>query len=266
MKEKYKFLLSLRLLEYEIKELMVYSEECRVCFELLKKKLDDLCQFVICEDNLNQWQLWGCHSEVKKHSERLRETSVKALCAMEKYQSICTCNNELNLSDYINALSNSVKRELDHFCIDDTSKVLFIGSGAFPTSALTIAQEAGAKVVGLDIDNEAVELAKKVTKVSGLESRVRFSSESLYNLDFVKEATHIIIASLVRNKLEVLESLRTNINLNAKIILRYGNGLKSAFNYPLEKDLSPDWIETKISESKNIYDTIMLEKSSSLFN
>ncbi|MFJ8265571.1 hypothetical protein [Peribacillus asahii] len=78
-KEKYKFLLSLKLLEYEIKELMVYSEECCVCFELLKNKLDDLCQFVICEENLNQWELWGCHSEIKEHSEKIKGSISKGI-------------------------------------------------------------------------------------------------------------------------------------------------------------------------------------------
>lgn len=261
MKDKFELLLSLKLLECEIQELTIYSKECRECFELLKNRLDYLCQFITCEENVNQWSVWGGHQEIKEYSNRLREASVKALCDMEKYQSVCTYNNELDISDYIHMLSNSVKKELQQLCINNHSRVLFIGSGAFPTSALTIAKETGAEVMGLDIDIEAVKLAKKVAKVSGLESMVNFSSESLDELAFVKEATHIIIASLVKNKLEVLDGLKENINTNTKVILRYGNGLKSIFNYPLEKDLSAEWNQSKICQSKNIYDTIVLEKS-----
>lgn len=261
MKDKFELLLSLKLLECEITELTTYAKECRECFELLRDRLDYLCQFITCEKNLNQWSVWGGSQEIKEYSDRLREASVKALCDIEKHQSICTYNNKLDISDYINMLSNSVKRELEQFCINNHSRVLFIGSGAFPTSALTIAKETGAEVMGLDIDTEAVELAQKVTAVSGLGSTVTFSSESLDELAFVKEATHIIIASLVKNKLELLDNLKESINTNTKIILRYGNGLKSIFNYPLESDLSTEWVQNKISQSKTIYDTIVLEKS-----
>lgn len=261
MKEKYELLLSLKLLEYEIKELTIYSKECCECFELLKNKLDFLCQFITCESNENQWGLWGNDQEIIEYSGRLREASVKALCDMEKHQSVCTYNHELDISEYIHRLSHAVKDELEEFLINDQSKVLFIGAGAFPTSALTIAKETGAMVMGLDIDLEAVDLAEKVTKVSGLESKVKFSSQRLDELAFVKEATHIIIASLVKNKYEVLDGLKKVINTNTKVILRYGNGLKSIFNYPLEDDLSGEWVQNKISKKTNIYDTIVLEKS-----
>lgn len=260
MKDKYQFLLSLKLLEYEIKELTFYSKECCECFELLKNKLDDLCQFMTCEKNLNHWNRWGKDEEIKEQCEKLRETSVQALCDLEKHQSVCTYNHELEISNYISVLSHSVKDELEHFCMDQQSKVLFIGSGAFPVTALTIAKEINAEVMCLDIDVEAVDLAKKVAKISGLESMVTFSNQSLNDLAFIKEATHIIIASLVKNKLEVLSELKETINTNAKVLLRYGNGLKSIFNYPLEKDLSDEWFQTKISHSNKIYDTVILKK------
>ncbi|MFC4769092.1 nicotianamine synthase family protein, partial [Effusibacillus consociatus] len=190
--------------------------------------------------------------------------NLAALPRRNIHQSVCTCNNEFDISNYLTALSNSVKDELEEFGIDHKSKVLFIGSGAFPISALTIAKEKRVEVMCLDIDVEAVHLAKKVAKVSGLESIVEFSSKSLKELAFIKEATHIIIASLVKNKLEVLDDLKETINSNAKIMLRYGNGLKSIFNYPLEKDLSAEWVQTKITQRKTIYDTIILEKSKAL--
>ncbi|WP_432404585.1 nicotianamine synthase family protein [Wukongibacter sp. M2B1] len=261
MKNKYEFLLSLKMLQYEINELMVYSKECSECFELLRNKLDYLCEFMNCQDNAKQWELWGKHSEIKEYCEKLRETSVKALCDVEKYQSICACNNKLDTSDYMKLLSNSVKYEFETFCVDSKSKVVFIGSGAFPISAMAIAKEIGAEVLCLDIDLEAIELARDVTKVLGLESTVRFSSKTVDELSFVNEATHIIIASLVEDKYKILDDLKNKVAPNTKIILRYGNGLKEIFNYPLEKDLSKEWNQTKISKSESIYDTIVLERT-----
>ncbi len=260
MKDKYEFLLSLKILEYEINELIIYSEECCECFELLRNRLDYLCKFMVCEENVKKWELWGNHNEIKENSERLRETSVRALCHVEKYQSICACNNKLDVSSYMTLLSNSVKHEFEKFCIDSKSKVLFIGSGAFPISAMVIAQEIGAEVMCLDIDVEAIDLARKVTKVLGLESIVKFSSKTVDELCFIKEATHIIIASLVEDKFKILDNLKDKAASNVKIILRYGNGIKGIFNYPLEKDLSKEWNQTEISKNGDIYDTIVLEK------
>ncbi len=261
MKNKYEFLMSLKLLEYEIKQLNSYSKENSECFELLKNKLDYVCQFMNYEENLKLWDMWKTHREIKETSKELRETSVKALCDMEKYQSICICNNNLDISNYISLLSNSVKYELENFNINSQSKVLFIGSGAFPISAITIAKEIGAEIMCLDIDIEAVEFGRNIATVSGLDSIVKFSNENLKDLAFIKKATHIIIASLVEDKLKVLDDLKNTINKNTKIILRYGNGLKSIFNYPLDKKLPAEWIQTKVNKNKSIYDTIILEKS-----
>ncbi|SHH16497.1 nicotianamine synthase family protein [Tepidibacter thalassicus] len=261
MKDKYKLLLSLKLLEYEIKELINYSKDCYECFDFLSDKLDYLCEFMNCEENLKRWNLWKDDYQIKYYCEKLRETASNALCYIEKYQSSCIDNDELNRSNYIMMLSDSVRYEFKNLGINNKSKVIFVGSGAFPVSAITIAKEIGAQVMCVDIDNEAISLAKNVTESLKLDSIIKFSSKSLRELDFVKVATHIIVASLVKNKKEVLADLKENINTNAKIILRYGNGLKSIFNYPFEKNLSKDWIQIKIDEDKNIYDTIILERS-----
>jgi hypothetical protein len=97
--------------------------------------------------------------------------------------------------------------------------------------------------------------------MSGLESMVAFSDKRVNELAFSKEATHIIIASLVKNKLEVLEDLKSEANYDTKIVLRYGNGLKSIFNYPLDADLSGDWVQSHVSQNEHIYDTMILQKS-----
>ncbi|WP_025026452.1 nicotianamine synthase family protein [Caldalkalibacillus mannanilyticus] len=266
MRDKFELLLSLKLLEYEITELTLYSKECCDCFELLKNKLDDLCQFIVSEEKVNQWNVWGSHQEIQEYSNRVREASVKALCDIEKYQSICTCKNELDISSYLTKLSKTVKKELEVYQMDSTSKVLFIGSGAFPLSALTIAKEIKAEVLCVDIDLEAVELGQQVAKALGLESFVHFTNKNVKQLSFCSEATHIIIASLVPDKIEVLEDVKDCMQSSAKIIMRYGNGLKSIFNYPLEQDLSAEWVQTRITESTTIYDTLILEKAKSLIS
>lgn len=214
-----------------------------------------------CEENLKQWRLWRKQKEIGENVERLREASVTALCEMEKYQSACVAKNKLDISRYIAILAKSVRHELEKAGVDNNSRVLFVGAGAFPLSALTIARETGGEVWGLDIDSEAVALARKVAEVTGTEANVRFSDEALKESAFARRATHVIIASLVKNKQEVLADLQDAITADAKVILRYGNGLKSIFNYPLDKPLTAEWVQTDISQNNNIYDALLLQKA-----
>ncbi|TYR81820.1 methyltransferase domain-containing protein [Priestia megaterium] len=261
MKERYELLLSLKSLDYEISELLQYVKECKECFGILHQKLDLLCQFILSEENIQKWNEWGEDKEIQCYCEQLRETAVQALCDMEKYQSLCTYHSQFDMSEYIDQLSVSVRKEMDELHINQESKVLFIGSGAFPTTALTIAKETGAHVMGVDIDGEAIQLARKLTELSGLHSTVKFSSEELHTLAYAKEATHIIIASLVQNKMEVLNCLKDFVQPATSVIVRYGNGLKSVFNYPFKNELSNEWIQTKTRENEAIYDTIILNKA-----
>lgn len=260
MKERFQLLLSLKVTEYEINELSKFAKECDECYELLKVKLDSLHHFMTDPINLHRWQEWGKDKDILSLSEKLREASVQALCEMEKYQSVRTCNHQLNASEYITTLSQTVKHELDELHINENSKVLFIGSGAFPISALTIASEKNAEVHCIDIDEEAVEMGRKVSLITGLQDNVRFSNSVRNDLHFAHNSTHVLIASLVRNKREVLNELKDILQPHTKVILRYGNGLKSIFNYPLEMNLTKDWELQSVKRTDGIYDTMVLAK------
>lgn len=261
MKDRYAFLLTLKSLHYELHELITYAKECTDCYVLLKQKLDLLCRFILSETNQKRWQRWGTHAEILHQCERLRETSAKALCDMEKYQSQQTCNHRREATAYFSTLTQAVKQELQQAGVDCNSKVLFIGSGAFPASALTIAKVKQAQVMCLDIDREAVELARQVAQTAGLDASIQFASRKVEEESFVGEATHIIVASLVKEKWEVVDAVKRRMKPDAKIILRYGNGLKSIFNYPLEKRIPSEWKLTPIRHRKNVYDTIILQKA-----
>lgn len=260
MKSKYDLLIALKTQEYAINEIMMYSKENPDCFDLLKGKFDDLCTFMNTKERIKDWDLWGSHEEVKRYCNRLRETSIKALCDMEKYQSNCVCNQQLTMSKYLDELNQSVKKEFDKYHMNEQSKVLFIGSGAFPVSAFTIAKELKAKVIGVDIDIDATVLAKKIARTTGLSPYVQFTNAHFKKIKFISEATHIVIASLVKNKMMVLNDLKDLVNSTTKVIVRYGNGLKSIFNYPFDaKDLK-DWHCYRIEDDNQIYDTMILQR------
>lgn len=248
------------MLQHEITELSAFISKSEFCYDLLSIKLDNLSKFVVNEKNDQQWKLWGEDAQIRIHSEELREASSKAICTIEKFQSFSTFNNQSDISDYMSTLCDSVKKELDIFEINKKSKIIFIGSGAFPISALTIAKHTGAEIICLDIDEEAVEMGENLAKLIGLESSVTFTNKTVSELESINDATHVIIASLVKDKLEVLEDLKSVLPEDAQVILRYGNGLKSMFNYPLNQDLSNDWHYINVEQGKHFYDTVVLKK------
>ncbi|BCB05279.1 nicotianamine synthase family protein [Bacillus sp. KH172YL63] len=258
MKTKYELLCALQVIEFEISLLADYSRECDECYELLRQKLDELCGFIKSEENDGRWKEWGSLHEIKELSEKLRETSVSALCDMEKYQSLSA--GQRSLGRYLSSLSESVREEYRQYHIHSDSKVLFIGSGAFPTSALTMAQETGASVICLDFDQEAITLSKEVARLTGLESQLSFLHGEIHQYPDLNGITHVFIASLVKNKLEVIEELKEKVEEGAKVVVRYGNGLKSVFNYPLEETCLNGWSQS-LQEGDAIYDTLLLVRT-----
>ncbi|MDK8180234.1 nicotianamine synthase family protein [Paenibacillus sp. UMB4589-SE434] len=260
MKQKYALLLALQSFEFEIHRLRAYSEECPDCYELLQSKLDALCQFMTSDENEALWRQWGNTEEIRQHGERVRSASNQALCYLEKYQSSQLLSQKTSISEYLSILSSTVRRELLLFGMDSSSKILFIGSGAFPVSALTMAQETGAKVFCLDTDEEAVALGKRVTEAVGLITSLTFSGCYQAGLSFLEQATHVVVASLVDDKHELLGKLQQSAHEDVKIIVRYGNGLKSIFNFPFDVEHSDEWEITPIVHGKRIYDTVMLQR------
>ncbi len=260
MKEKYRFLLKIKSLEFEIKELLYTCSIDGSCFELLKEKLNYLCSFIVDKEAEDNWFVWGNDYEVVHSVRNLRYISCKALCNLEKYQANCL---KFNLEDefrYTRTLEKKVLVESKKLGINKDSKVVFIGSGAMPISAFAIAESIGSEIRCIDIDNEAIELSSEISKLLKLDDLITFSKDSLNDLDYLKEASHIIIASLVEDKMKIVKEIKDYLNKEAKIVLRYGNGIKSVFNYPLDTCSISGWKLNELNDRESIYETIVLEK------
>ncbi|MGG4488564.1 nicotianamine synthase family protein [Metabacillus idriensis] len=260
MEDRYTFLVSMKILLHEITELSAFIKKSSPCCERLTEKLNELSAFVVDEKNEKQWRLWESDQEIKKYASLLRETSSAAVAALEKHQSVCTTKSNADMSGYFSSLSSAVKMDAVRCEISGTSEVFFIGSGAFPLSALTIAKETGARLTCLDIDEEAVEMGREIAGLSGLRDNVRFTSAPVSELPAIKRATHVVIASLVKEKTAIIEQLSSLLPHQAKVILRYGNGLKSIFNYPYHDSPESVWKTEHVYQDKRFYDTLILTK------
>lgn len=222
-------------------------------------KLDRLCEFIGCKESERCWRRWGDREDIKTSSERLRATSSKALCVVEKRRAICAYTDQHDVSLYQTLLSESVRAECRLAQIDRTAKVLFIGAGAFPISAFTIARETSATVYCTDIDEEAIYHGSQLIKFLGLHKNVIYSDSPSRNDEYLGTASHIFMASLVPEKLAILDTFKSAAQPDCKMILRYGNGLKSLFNYPLCADLSGEWQAEPMNGTNCIYDTLLLK-------
>lgn len=264
LKEKYELLCSLKVIEVEIAELARYAKEFDGCYDLLRSKLDDLCAFIISKENSKKWSDWSELKEVQVLARKLRETSVNALCDVEKYQSNRAGKVGLPVGEYLSSLTQSVRDEYSSFGIHRESTILFVGSGAFPTTALTIAKETGASVTCLDIDQEAIDLSREVVRKTGLEEQITFLHGDIHAQDEFQDITHVFIASLVKDKHDVIRVLKEKLREGTKVIVRFGNGLKSLFNYPIDDAISDNWVQRNVSfDSRDkIYETLVLEKRS----
>ena len=132
-------------------------------------------------------------------------------------------------------VSCGIEEEFSNFTINRDSRVLLIGVGAFPMTPLLIAKNTQAKI--------------------------EVNTESYLDLSFTKEATHIIIASTIPEKLDILQDMYSLTNEKAVVSMGYGNGFKSLFNYPLTEIQNETWKNAEnIHFDNNVFDVAMYIK------
>ena len=254
-KRQYQLLISLATFESQLQTLTHYSLENCECFALLQEKIDELCAWILQENVNTISDDFELNPEYGRLIKQLRETAVKALCLLEKHQSLCAKEHQIDISDYLHQLSESTKIELEKAGIDSKSRVLFIGSGSYPVSAFTISQLTGALVHGIDLDEQAVKMANQ------LNLSTTFSCTDLIT-EFVSfRPTHVVVASLVEHKWEQLRQLKPYLNHSHRVLVRFGNGLKSAFNYPFNPNLIDGWETQQIHNDAAIYDAVLMERA-----
>ncbi|WP_128895257.1 nicotianamine synthase family protein [Longirhabdus pacifica] len=256
---KYDFLLSLKSIDFQIRELEKMSEQVDVCYVLLRKKVDELSSYVVNQRNQELWETWCEDSDVKEQVGFIRESAVNAICNLEKYESHEIISGRYESSSYLNNLSKQLKDEIEIYRMNKDSYILFIGSGALPLSALTIAKNTGAKMMCVDIDEETIPLAREATAKLGLQTQIEFTSDKVSQLVDRGQYTHAVIASLVNEKVKLIDELAQSIQPEAKVIVRYGDGLKSLFNYPSSFFLSSNWQVEKHEKDDFFYDTALIK-------
>jgi hypothetical protein len=209
----------------------------------LEKVINDYSKFILEERNRAEWERLDSHqlAEIAPLAGELRETSALCVGMMEKHRAWKLLGGEEDHTDYFDNIEAGIQEEFGRFRMDSYSRVLLVGSGAFPMTPLYIAKRTGAEVLGIDIDRDAIELGKKVIDRLGGDLRIRLENKFLEQLEGIGEFTHIIFSSTVALKYKLLNQLHSLTNANVAVAMRFGNDLKSLFNYPMQETDPRKW-------------------------
>ncbi|MGH3653040.1 class I SAM-dependent methyltransferase [Glutamicibacter sp.] len=164
----------------------------------------------------------------------LRTESARCVAVIEKYRALRLLEGRSGAEGYFANIESCIAEEFGAVAPDSGSKVLLVGSGSFPMTLLNLASRTGASALGIDIDPEALELGRRVVAQLGEGLDIRLQGEEIHQLDFLPQATHIVFSSTVAVKYELLHQLHPRTRDDVVVAMRFGDGLKSLFNYPMQ--------------------------------
>lgn len=194
--------------------------------------------------------------------DELRSQSARCAAIMEKYRALNLLDGRTESAGYFDNIESGIEVEFGTFALTSSSKVLLVGSGSFPMTPLYIAERTGASVVGVDIDDEAVELGRRIVKKLGSGLDIRLERVSANDLAFTGEASHIIFSSTVAVKYELLHRIHSSTRDDVVVVMRYGGDLKSLFNYPMEEVDQRKWrLADQILRPGHIFDVALYVKA-----
>ncbi|MDR2097730.1 MAG: hypothetical protein LBP37_04340 [Spirochaetaceae bacterium] len=237
--------------------------EDETVYREMEKVIGEFSFFILNKRNSALWDSMECQNNTALNilAEQLREQSAFCVWSLEKYRALEFQKNKQGIADYFRNIEVCIETEFGSFEITGDSKVLMIGVGAFPMTPLLIVQKTGAEVVGIDIDSRAIDLARTLIHRLNKNTRIAIKGCTVDQLEFTKKVTHIIFASTVKEKFDILKQLHPLTNQDVVVAMRYGNGFKSLFNYPLEDIGSSDWkIVNNVSLEENIFDIALYKK------
>lgn len=196
----------------------------------------------------------------------LRDRSARCAGVVEKYRALRLLDDQDHLSGYFDNVEGCIDEEFGALAPTAGSSVLLVGSGSFPMTLVNAARRTGASVAGIDIDPEAVDLGRRVvarlaaTAPAPLE--VVLEALPLEDMPFTEGATHVVFSSTVAVKYDLLHALHPLTRDDVVVAMRFGDGLKSLFNYPM-RDVDPDrWrLVDTIRRPDQVFDIALYEKS-----
>lgn len=156
-----------------------------------------------------------------------------------------------------------IKNEIKLARIDKKEKVLFIGSGPFPISAILLNKLAGCVVDCYETKKKYADISRRVISYLRLEDRIRIIRRKGEYLNNNKYSV-IIIALLAKPKKEIIERISGKLPGNIKVICRTSHGIRRAFYEPADLRIlgSLQIVATKRATGNQTISSLLMQKSS----
>jgi len=126
---------------------------------------------------------------------------------------------------YEKFIGSEYKKENNYIDMSKVKKVLHIGCGKYPISALILGENFDGGIVAIDNKYEVVEEASQVVKKKNLEDKIFIERGDGTNYP-MDDFDVIIVSSCSVPKLDVLEHIFDSAKVDTKIIIReFGRGI-----------------------------------------
>ncbi len=262
MEKTEEFIRSLHLFADQFEQMVKAYDDTFNRYIELEKTINDYSVFITKESNQIPWKVLKKSGEIKDLINNLRENSAYSVKIMEKYRALKLLNEDEKSNRYFQNIESCIEEEFSSFHITAQSKVLLVGSGSFPMTPLLIAKQTGAEVIGIDIDDEAITLGRRVVAKLGDQLNIQIENKFVEELECIHDITHIIFSSTVSRKYDILDQLYDLTNNEVLIAMRYGDDLKSLFNYPMKTVDDTKWhLIEQVLQPHNVFDVALYQKA-----
>lgn len=192
----------------------------------------------------------------------LRAQSARCAAVIEKYRALRLLDGADESSGYFANVESSIAEEFGALAPTPRSAVLLVGSGSFPMTLLHIAERTGASVAGVDIDSEAIALGRRVVRQLADSADITLECRAVEDLPFTRRATHVVFSSTVAVKYDLLHRMHPLTRDDVVVAMRFGDGLKSLFNYPMQPVDPERWrLAETIRRPGQVFDIAVYTKS-----
>lgn len=229
----------------------------------LENEVDRFSRYILNESNTLRFHDWQT-TQMRPPSivPALADITAKCVKLMEVLRAKRLILGEQTDTTYFQNIEHCIQEEFGQFEITSNDTVLLVGSGAYPMTPIQIAKETGAKVVGIDIDAEAIDYGRQVIEALAPNEPIELYQTTVDQLPQIKDVTHVIFSSTVPVKYDILAQLYALTGPNTVVAMRYGNDLKSIFNYP-KRDTNPkQWVcVDEVIQPNQIFDIAVYQKA-----
>lgn len=146
---------------------------------------------------------------------------------------------------YEKTVGNEYRNERDEFNLSKSKKILHIGCGPYPITALILAEMNGVKIVAIDHNEKCVKITKKVLQQKNMNGKIY--AELGEGLNYPLNGFDTIIASgCSQPKIQVINHILKNSDKKSKIIIR-----ESYYKDEIIKDIIKNFSDIELIKKVN---------------